>query len=85
MWRDTDRHRATRRFGPPSMMRRVVMHGGCGRLASLASRAEIERAIETHAATAHQSCGRHDIVCALCGVCFVICNEPTELNRTKKQ
>ncbi|MEK6358193.1 MAG: hypothetical protein V4765_02375, partial [Burkholderia cenocepacia] len=58
---------------------------GCGCLSSSASLPDIERAIETHAATAHQSAGRHDIVCALCGVCFVIRNEPTGLNQTKQQ
>ncbi|HHT8899009.1 TPA: hypothetical protein ACT5B8_001718 [Burkholderia cenocepacia] len=54
-------------------------------IAPSAFRPDIERAIETRAATAHQSWGRHDIVCALCGVCFVIRNAPAELNRKKKQ
>ncbi|GAU04640.1 hypothetical protein BSLA_02f2401 [Burkholderia stabilis] len=44
----------------------------------------IKRAIETHAATAHESSVRRCIVCALCGVSFVIRNAPTELNRKKQ-
>jgi hypothetical protein len=68
-----------------SMMRRIVARCGCGCRLPEASRPDIERPIETHAATAHESSGQRDIACALCGVFFVIRNEPKELNRTKQQ
>jgi hypothetical protein len=45
----------------------------------------IERAIETHAATAHESLGARDFVRALCSVCFAIRDTPMELNRDRQQ
>ncbi|MBY8603588.1 MAG: hypothetical protein IOC39_03060 [Burkholderia sp.] len=68
-----------------SMMRRIVANYDDGRRLPKASRPNIKRPIETHAATAHESSGQQDIVCALCGVSFVIHDEPTGLNRTRQQ
>ncbi|AZQ54101.1 hypothetical protein D5R55_24400 [Burkholderia cenocepacia] len=67
------------------MAHRIMTSGRGGSLSSSASRIEFERPIETHAATAHQSSGKHDIVCALCGVCFAIGNAEARLNRMKNQ
>ncbi|MBY4668127.1 hypothetical protein, partial [Burkholderia contaminans] len=73
--------------GPPSSFDAAV-HPAASRVPTALPRdfrARIGRAIETHAATAHKSFVRHDIVCALRGVFFTIRNASMRLNRNRKQ
>ncbi|WP_152603156.1 MULTISPECIES: hypothetical protein [Burkholderia] len=67
------------------MLRRIASGHGGRCLPRGTAAVWMERTLETHAATAHESACRRDFVCALCGVFFVIRNPTTELHREKQQ